>query len=129
MRISDWSSDVCSSDLRDVAEKIYAAPVSPTAGDGPMQGQLLDPMVTIRSARRVASPPLAEAPKGCVVNAESAAPGDAPQPPAALPRTSILYFAFLRALAIPPACLTPPLPAPPPACTPPDHKNVATGKA
>src|SRR3546814_16958045 len=33
---------------RDVAEKIYAAPVSPTAGDGPMQGQLLDPMVTIK---------------------------------------------------------------------------------
>src|SRR3546814_13952914 len=29
---------------RDVAEKIYAAPVSPTAGDGPMQGQVLAPM-------------------------------------------------------------------------------------
>src|SRR3546814_2382946 len=72
-------------DGRDVAEKIYAAPVSPTAGDGPMQGQILDPMVTIRSARRVASPPLAEAPKGCVVNAESAAPGDAPQPQGDMP--------------------------------------------
>ena len=65
---------------RDVAEQIYAAPVSPTAGDGPMQGQILDPMVTIRSARRVASPPLAEAPKGCVVKTEAAATGDAPQP-------------------------------------------------
>src|SRR3546814_13584757 len=54
---------------RDVAEKIYAAPVSPTAGAGPMQGQILDPMVTIKSARRLAPPPLAEAPQGCVAGA------------------------------------------------------------
>lgn len=52
---------------RDVAEKIYAAPLSPTAGDGAMQGQILDPMVTIRTARRVPAP--ADAPRGCAVKA------------------------------------------------------------
>jgi peptidyl-prolyl cis-trans isomerase A (cyclophilin A) len=52
---------------RDVAEAIYAAPLSPTAGDGPMQGQILDPMVTIKTARRVPAP--AGAPDGCVVKA------------------------------------------------------------
>ena len=52
---------------RDVAEAIYAAPLSPTAGDGPMQGQILDPMVTIKTARRVPAP--ADAPAGCVVKA------------------------------------------------------------
>ena len=50
---------------RDVAEQIYAAPVSPTAGDGPMRGQILDPMVTIKTARRVPAP--ANPPQGCVV--------------------------------------------------------------
>src|SRR3546814_19302330 len=74
-------------DGRDVAEKIYAAPVSPTAGDGPMQGQILDPMVTHRSARRVAPPHLAEAPQGGVDHAEAAAPGDAPHRHGALHRT------------------------------------------
>lgn len=56
---------------RDVAETIYAAPVSPTAGDGPMKGQILDPMVTIRTARRVPAP--ANPPQGCVVKAASPA--------------------------------------------------------
>ncbi len=51
----------------DVAQKIYAAPVSATAGDGVMKGQILEPMVTIKSARRVPAP--ADAPKGCVVAA------------------------------------------------------------
>lgn len=51
----------------DVAQKIYAAPVSATAGDGVMKGQILAPMVTIKSARRVPAP--ADAPKGCVVAA------------------------------------------------------------
>lgn len=49
----------------DVAEKIYAAPISETAGDGVMKGQILDPMVTIKSARRMAAP--ADAPQGCIV--------------------------------------------------------------
>ncbi|WP_369679308.1 peptidylprolyl isomerase [Sphingopyxis sp. GW247-27LB] len=56
---------------RDVAEKIYAAPLSPTAGEGAMKGQILDPMVTIRTARRVPAP--ADAPQGCIVKAASAA--------------------------------------------------------
>ncbi|HMO75448.1 MAG TPA: peptidylprolyl isomerase [Sphingopyxis sp.] len=51
----------------DVAEAIFAAPVSPTAGEGVMRGQMLEPQVTIRTARRVAAP--AEAPAGCVVKA------------------------------------------------------------
>lgn len=51
----------------DVAEKIFAAPISPTAGEGVMQGQMLDPMVTIKTARRVPAP--ADAPQGCVVKA------------------------------------------------------------
>jgi len=51
----------------DVAEKIFAAPVSPTAGEGVMQGQMLDPMVTIKTARRVPAP--ADVPAGCVVKA------------------------------------------------------------
>jgi peptidyl-prolyl cis-trans isomerase A (cyclophilin A) len=38
-------------DGMDVARKILAAPVSPTAGDGAMKGQMLDPVVTITSAR------------------------------------------------------------------------------
>lgn len=51
----------------DVAEKIYAAPISPTAGQGVMVGQMLEPAVTIKTARRVPAP--ADAPKGCVVKA------------------------------------------------------------
>jgi peptidyl-prolyl cis-trans isomerase A (cyclophilin A) len=51
----------------DIAEKIFNAPISPTKGEGVMVGQILDPMVMIKSARRVAAP--ADAPKGCVVKA------------------------------------------------------------
>lgn len=54
----------------DVAEAIYAAPVSETAGEGVMVGQMLDPQVTILSARRVPAPN--DAPKGCVVKAGDA---------------------------------------------------------
>lgn len=50
-----------------VADAIFNAPVSPTAGQGVMVGQMLEPPVTIKTARRVAAP--ADAPKGCVVNA------------------------------------------------------------
>src|SRR3546814_16525434 len=39
-------------DGRDVAEKINAAPVSPTAGAGPLQGQTLAQMGATRSERR-----------------------------------------------------------------------------
>lgn len=49
---------------RDVAEKIYALPVSATTGEGAMKGQMIEPAVKIVSARRVPAP--AEAPKGCV---------------------------------------------------------------
>lgn len=49
----------------DIAEQIFAAPTSPTAGEGVMQGQMLEPMVTIKTARRVPAP--ANAPQGCVV--------------------------------------------------------------
>lgn len=52
---------------RDVAEKIYALPVSETAGQGVMKGQMIQPPVTIVSARRVPAP--ANAPKGCIVKA------------------------------------------------------------
>ena len=51
----------------DVAAAIFNAPVSPTAGEGVMVGQMLDPQVTIKTARRVPAP--ADAPKGCVVKA------------------------------------------------------------
>ncbi len=51
----------------DVAEKIYAAPVSPTKGEGVMVGQMLEPEFKILSARRIPAP--ADAPKGCVVKA------------------------------------------------------------
>lgn len=51
----------------DVAEKIYAAPVSPTKGEGVMVGQMLEREIPILSARRVPAP--ADAPKGCVVKA------------------------------------------------------------
>jgi peptidyl-prolyl cis-trans isomerase A (cyclophilin A) len=51
----------------DVAAKIFAAPISPTEGEGIMVGQMLAPKVTIKTARRVAAP--ADAPKGCVVKA------------------------------------------------------------
>lgn len=53
---------------RDVAEKIYALPVSETAGDGPMRGQIIQSPVTILTARRVPAP--ADAPKGCIVKAQ-----------------------------------------------------------
>ena len=39
-------------DGMDTARKILAAPVSATAGDGSMKGQMLDPEVAILSARR-----------------------------------------------------------------------------
>lgn len=51
----------------DVAEAIFNAPVSPTAGEGVMVGQMLEPQVTIRTARRVPAP--ANVPQGCVVKA------------------------------------------------------------
>ena len=51
----------------DVADAIFNAPISPTAGEGVMVGQILDPHVTIRTARRVPAP--AGADKGCVVKA------------------------------------------------------------
>ena len=37
----------------DVVKAILAAPVSPTAGDGPMKGQMLDPTIKIIKAARV----------------------------------------------------------------------------
>ena len=49
----------------DVAAAIFNAPVSPTAGEGVMVGQMLDPEFKILSARRIPAP--ADAPKGCVV--------------------------------------------------------------
>lgn len=51
----------------EVAETILVAPISETAGEGVMVGQMLDPAVTILSARRVPAP--ADAPKGCAVKA------------------------------------------------------------
>ncbi len=38
-------------DGMDVARKILASPVSPTAGEGAMKGQMLDPVVVITSAK------------------------------------------------------------------------------
>lgn len=40
----------------DVARRIYDAPVSPTAGEGPLKGQMLTPPVRVLSVRRVAIP-------------------------------------------------------------------------
>ena len=37
----------------DVARKILASPVSPTKGDGPLKGQMLDPTVKIVKAQRL----------------------------------------------------------------------------
>jgi peptidyl-prolyl cis-trans isomerase A (cyclophilin A) len=37
----------------DVAKKILAAPVSPTKGDGPMKGQMLEPAIRIVKAERL----------------------------------------------------------------------------
>ena len=51
----------------DIAEAIFNAPISPTAGEGVMVGQMLDPQVTIKTARRVPAP--VGAPQGCVVKA------------------------------------------------------------
>jgi len=51
----------------DIAEQIFNAPISPTAGEGVMVGQMLEPQVTIKTARRVPAP--ADVPKGCVVKA------------------------------------------------------------
>lgn len=49
----------------EVAQAIFNAPISPTAGEGVMVGQMLEPQVTIKSARRVPAP--ANTPAGCVV--------------------------------------------------------------
>ncbi|WP_148309177.1 peptidylprolyl isomerase [Sphingopyxis fribergensis] len=51
----------------DVAEAIFNAPISPTAGEGVMVGQMLEPQVMIKTARRVPAP--VGAPQGCVVKA------------------------------------------------------------
>ena len=37
----------------DVVKAILAAPVSPTKGEGPMKGQMLEPVVKIRKAQRL----------------------------------------------------------------------------
>jgi peptidyl-prolyl cis-trans isomerase A (cyclophilin A) len=52
----------------EVAEAIFNAPISPTAGEGVMVGQMLEPQVTIKTARRVPAP--ATVPQGCVVKAQ-----------------------------------------------------------
>lgn len=52
----------------EVAEAIFNAPISPTAGEGVMAGQMLEPQVTIKTARRVPAP--ANVPQGCVVKAQ-----------------------------------------------------------
>ncbi len=49
----------------DIAEAIFNAPISPTAGEGVMVGQMLEPQVRIKTARRVTAP--TDAPQGCVV--------------------------------------------------------------
>lgn len=41
----------------DVVRKIWDAPLSPTKGEGPLKGQMLEPPVKILSARRIADPP------------------------------------------------------------------------
>jgi peptidyl-prolyl cis-trans isomerase A (cyclophilin A) len=51
----------------DIAEAIFNAPISPIAGEGVMVGQMIEPQVTIKTARRVPVP--ADAPKGCIVKA------------------------------------------------------------
>lgn len=51
----------------EVAEAIFNAPISPTAGEGVMVGQMLEPQVTIKTARRVPAP--VGALQGCVVKA------------------------------------------------------------
>lgn len=38
----------------DVVKAILASPVSPTRGEGSMKGQMLEPAITIRTARRIA---------------------------------------------------------------------------
>jgi peptidyl-prolyl cis-trans isomerase A (cyclophilin A) len=40
----------------DVVKAIFASPVSPTKGAGAMKGQMLEPAITISTARRVAMP-------------------------------------------------------------------------
>lgn len=41
----------------DVVRKIWDAPLSPTKGEGPLKGQMLDPPVKLISARRVTAAP------------------------------------------------------------------------
>lgn len=41
----------------DVVRRIWDAPVSPTKGEGPLKGQMLEPPVRILTVRRVVSPP------------------------------------------------------------------------
>ena len=51
----------------DVADRIFNAPISPTMGEGVMKGQMLEPQMTIKTARRIPAP--VGAPKGCVIKA------------------------------------------------------------
>lgn len=44
----------------EVVQKIWAAPLSPVKGEGPLKGQMLEPPVKIISARRIADPPAPE---------------------------------------------------------------------
>lgn len=40
----------------DVVRKIWASPISPTKGEGPMKGQMLEPQIKILKAERVKQP-------------------------------------------------------------------------
>lgn len=51
----------------DIADAILNSPVSPTAGEGVMIGQMIEPQITIKTARRVPAP--ADAARGCIVRA------------------------------------------------------------
>ncbi len=72
----------------DIAEAIFNAPVSPTAGQGVMVGQMLEPQVTIKN-RAARARTCRRAKRLCRQSAVK------------LRRDHIIYFAFIRAVAIP----------------------------
>lgn len=55
----------------DVARAIFDAPISPTAGEGVMKGQMLEKKVKIITAKRIAAPAIV--PQTCLIESEETA--------------------------------------------------------
>src|SRR3546814_8784989 len=74
MRISDWSSDVCSSDLRNAALRGFAGARGGRAGEGTMLRTLIVLLLALLGAANVATAAVPETPRLRIIGAAQGLP-------------------------------------------------------